>query len=75
MESLLKEIKESLDLRRKGVKSTCWIDHEWKDIQVQPSKGKGTKAYTIRRIDMLQDQLKQLKKDIQNGKYDFKESR
>lgn len=38
----------------------------------EPSRGKGTKAYTIRRINMLEDKLKELKKDLNAGKYDFK---
>lgn len=72
MEELLKEIKESLNIRQHGIKTKYWSRDGWKEVIEQPQRGKGTKAYTIRRIDMLQDKLKELKVDILNGKYDYK---
>ena len=74
MEELLKEIQQSLKTRQNGVKY-CYYD--WKNKQhveciKQPDKGIGTKAYTLRRINMLEDKLKELKKDLNAGKYDFK---
>lgn len=74
MEELLKEIQESLKVRQKGVTSQYYDYKEkvHKEVVYQPTKGKGTKAYTLRRINMLEDKLKELKKDLSSGKYDFK---
>ena len=75
MEELLKEIQDSIKTRQNGVKDKWWTTDGWKEVTVQPTRGKGTKAYTVRRIDMLQDKLMELKKDLMAGKYDFKEKR
>lgn len=72
MEELLKEIQDSIKTRQRGVKTKIWTKEGWKEVTVESSRGKGTKAYTIRRIEMLEDKLKELKKDLKNGKYDFK---
>lgn len=74
MEELLKEILESIKTRQKGVIHSCydWKTERYVNKTHQPERGIGTKAYTIRRIQMLEDKLKQLKKDLINGKYDFK---
>ena len=44
----------------------------WKQGKVLPQRGKGTIAYTVRRIQMLEDKLKELKADLKAGKYDVK---
>lgn len=54
---------------KNGIKVKGWNDVEY---QRQPERGKGTIAYTVRRIQMLEDKLKELKKDLKAGKYDFK---
>lgn len=74
MEELLKEIMASLKVRREGKLVECW-DYEKKTYikkRFPADRGIGTKAYTIRRIQLLEDKLKELKKDLNNGKYDFK---
>lgn len=74
MEELLKEINESLKVRQNGLKYS-YYDYKEKcyvEGRKQPDKGVGTKAYTLRRINMLEDKLKGLKKELQEGKYDFK---
>lgn len=56
------------------------VDYEYWDYtlkkyvktKIEATRGKGTKAYTLRRINMLEDKLKELKKDLQAGKYDKK---
>lgn len=74
MEELLKEIKDSLKTREEGVPFKYYDYTLKKDVEtrITPERGKGTKAYTLRRINMLEDKLKELKKDLKNGKYDFK---
>ena len=72
MEELLKEILESLETRRNGVKVKYWSGDGYKESVVSPQRGKGTIAYTVRRIDLLQDKLKELKQDLRDGKYDRK---
>lgn len=67
-----KEILDSIKTRQNGVKDKWWTSDGLKEVTHQPERGKGTKAYTIRRINMLEDKLKELKKDLQEGKYDFK---
>ena len=74
MEELLKEINESLKVRQNGLKysyydykSKCYVEG-----RKQPDRGIGTKAYTVRRINMLEDKLKKLKKELLEGRYDFK---
>ena len=66
---LSKEIIDSLEERKKGKEyynfATEKIDY------YEQTRGKGTKQYTIRRIAILQDELKQMKKDIIEGKYDM----
>ena len=74
MEELLKEIEESLEVSQKGVRYS-YYDYkkgEYVEGKTRPSKGIGTKAYTFRRIQVLEDKLKNLKNDIRSGKYDFK---
>lgn len=74
MEELLKEILDSLKTRQKGVEYR-YYDYDKKEYtegRCRPDRGKGTIAYTVRRIDLLQDKLKELKKDLKSGKYDFK---
>ena len=74
MEELLKEINKSLDVSKKGIEYS-YYDYQEKayvEGKYRPQRGIGTKAYTIRRIQLLEDKLKQLKKDIKDGKYDFK---
>lgn len=73
MEELLKEIKESLKARKQGIEYR-YYDYKTKTYvegRHTPYKGIGTKAYTIRRINMLEDKLKELKTELNNGKYDF----
>lgn len=69
IQELSKEIIDSLEERKKGKQyynfATDKIDY------YEKVRGKGTKQYTIRRIDILQDELKQMKKDIIAGKYDM----
>lgn len=69
IQELSKEIIDSLEERKKGKQyynfATDKIDY------YEKTRGKGTKQYTIRRIDILQDELKQMKKDIIAGKYDM----
>lgn len=74
MEELLKEILDSIKTRQNGITNKYWNNKEqkYKECTFQPSKGKGTIAYTIRRIDILQDKLKELKADLKAAKYDFK---
>lgn len=68
IQELSKEIIGSLEKRKKG--------HEYYNFSTEKTeieeivRGKGSKQYTIRRIDVLQDELKQMKKDIIAGKYD-----
>ena len=71
MEELLKEIGKSIVAMQKGVQKTIWTSEGYKTIQCQADRGIGTKAYTIRRIEILQDKLKELKSDIKSGKYDY----
>ena len=70
IQELSKEIIDSLEERKKGKQyynfATDKIDY------YEKARGKGTKQYTIRRIDILQDELRQMKKDIIAGKYDMK---
>ncbi len=70
IKELAQEIIESLEERRKGISYYNWATQ--REDFCQQSKGKGTKQYTLRRIDILQDELKQVKKDLINGKYDLK---
>lgn len=72
MEELLKEIQESIKARQEGIETKYWTTEGWKEEKVEPMRGKGTIAYTIRRIDLLQDKLKELKKDLQQGKIKYK---
>lgn len=74
MENLLKEIRESLRVRQHGVKHVFYNWNEQRDEvrYFEPQRVKGTKQYTYRRIQMLQDKLNELKKEIADGKYDFK---
>ena len=72
MEELLKEIQESIKTRQEGVEIRYWTSEGWKEEKAEPTRGKGTIAYTIRRIDLLQDKLKELKKDLQTGKIKYK---
>lgn len=69
IQELSKEIAESLKERKKGEKyyNIATGDTEY----YEKARGKGTKLYTIRRIEVLQDELKQMKKDIIAGKYDM----
>lgn len=74
MEELLIEIMRSLKVRQEGIECECY-DYETKKYKTKkflPSKGIGTKAYTIRRIQLLEDKLKELKSDLNKGKYDLK---
>lgn len=74
MEELLKEIEDSLRTRIRGAEYK-YYDYDKKcfvEGRCKPQRGKGTKAYTIRRIDMLQDRLKELKEDLKNDKYSFR---
>ena len=72
MEELLKEIDKSIVAMQKGVQKTIWTREGYKTIQCQADRGIGTKAYTIRRIEILQDKLKDLKNDIRSDRYRFK---
>ena len=74
MEELLKEILESLNARKNGVLKQYydWNKKVFVEKRFQPDRGIGTKAYTIRRIQLLEDKLKELKQDLDKGKYDFK---
>ena len=74
METLLKEIRESLETRQKGVKHIFynWNEQKEEERYFEPERGKGTKSYTYRRIQMLKDKLNELKKEIDAGVYDFK---
>ncbi len=74
MEELLKEINKSLEAMKRGTKQRWWTKDGWKEDYFRPERGLGTKAYTIRRIEILQDRLKELKKDIKDGKYDYSSS-
>lgn len=69
MEKILKEILESIKVRQKG--AGTWT-HNGIIYYYQCNRGKGSKAYIIRRIDVLLDELKELKEDIKKGKYDCK---
>jgi hypothetical protein len=74
MEELIKEIQESIKTRKNGVVSQWW-DYDVKgyvDKRHVPERGKGTIAYTVRRIQLLEDKLKELKRDLKSGKYDFR---
>lgn len=75
MQELLNEILDSIKIRQKGVKRRHFDFKEQKIVvsEVLPERGIGTKAYTLRRIQMLEDKLKELKRDLKTGKYDFKE--
>lgn len=66
---LSKEIIDSLEERKKGKAYYNFATNE--TDYYEKTRGKGTKQYTIRRIDILQDELKQIKKDIIAGKYDM----
>ena len=74
MEELLKEIRDSLKARQNGIqyKYYDYTKKVYVEGRERPDKGIGTKAYTIRRIQMLEDKLKELKKEIASGKYDFR---
>lgn len=74
MEKILKEIQDSIKTRQEGIKYECYDYNKgcFVERRCQPNRGKGTVAYTTRRIDLLQDKLKELKKDLKEGKYDFK---
>ena len=72
MEEIIKEINESLKVMQKGKKLKYWTSEGYKEDYFRPDRGIGTKAYTIRRIDILQDKLRELKKDIKDGKYDYR---
>ena len=72
MEEILKEINESLKAMQKGTKQKWWTKDGWKEGYFRAERGIGTKAYTLRRIDILQDKLRELKKDIKDGKYDYR---
>lgn len=72
MEELLKEINESLNVMQKGKKTKYWTREGYKEDYFKPDKGIGTKAYTIRRIDILRDKLLELKQNIKDGKYDYR---
>ena len=69
IQELSKEIIDSLEERKKGKQYYNFVTD--KTGYYEPTRGKGTKQYTIRRIDILQDELKQMKKDIIAGKYDI----
>ena len=70
IQELSKEIIDSLEQRKKGHK---YYNFSTEKAEVEEiTRGKGTKQYTIRRIDILQDELKQMKKDIIAGRYDLK---
>lgn len=73
MEELLKEIMQSIKYRKNGIEEQSYDINLGKYItkKANPSKGKGTKAYITRRIDILIDKLQELKKDIKDGKYDY----
>lgn len=74
IKALIKEIEDSLKERQNGVTYSYW-DHmkkQYVESKHQPERGKGTKAYTMRRIQMVEDKLKELKKDLEKGKYDFR---
>lgn len=70
IQEIAKEIIESLEERKKGTEYYNFVTG--KIDYYEKARGKGTKQYTIRRIDILQDELKQMKKDIIEGKYDIK---
>ena len=70
IQEIAKEIIESLEERKKGTGHYNFVTGEID--YYEKARGKGTKQYTIRRIDILQDELKQMKKDIVEGKYDIK---
>lgn len=70
IQELAKEIIDSLEERKKGKQYYNFATD--KTDYYEQQRGKGTKQYTIRRIDILQDELKQMKKDIIAGKYDMK---
>ena len=74
MKELLKEIEESVKTRQNGVPCRVYDYTQGRHIETRciPSKGRGTKSYTIRRIDLLIDRLKELKADLKAGKYDYK---
>lgn len=72
MEKLVKEIKDSLEVMQKGVMRDVWTRDGYKRVRCRAERGKGTKAYTIRRIEILQDMLKDLKNDIRSERYRFK---
>lgn len=75
MQELLNEILNSIKIRQNGVKKKYfdYKEQQFVESRFQPEKGIGTKAYTLRRIQILEDKLKELKKDLKTGKYDFKE--
>lgn len=75
MIELLEEILESIRIRKNGVKREGfdYYKQEFVEQYDLPRRGIGTKNYTLRRIQLLEDKLKQLKKDLKSGKYDYKE--
>lgn len=70
IQELSKEIIESIEERKKGHKYYNFNTNKEENEEI--IRGKGSKQYTIRRIDILQDELKQMKKDIISGKYNVK---
>ena len=52
MEELLKEIIEAKEIYYNWNKNSAW------------NRGKGSKAYLVRRIDLLRDQLLELKQSL-----------
>ena len=65
-QNLLEEIEEALALREEGC---TYTGYDGKEYKTDITRGKGSKQYIYRRIDMLRENLLQLKKDIQNGEY------
>lgn len=55
MEKLLKEIIEGME---------SWETEQNKRFCEQACRGKGTKQYVIKRIDLLREQLLELKKEL-----------
>lgn len=72
MHELIEKIEKSLEIMQVGTMNEVWTKDGYKECRCRAERGIGTKAYTIRRIEILQDMLKELKKDIKDGKYDFK---
>ena len=65
---------KSIKTRQEGIKYAYYDFNKKQYVEGKclPGRGIGTKAYTIRRIQLLEDKLKELKQDLDKGKYDFK---